>query len=43
MNAYLGGNTRINKDVATKDEALLYNQMLEMFANPERNVGRTDV
>lgn len=43
MTAYSHGNTRLNRDVATERESLLYNQMLEMFTNPEKAVARTDV
>ncbi|MBE2895604.1 hypothetical protein HPC38_01770 [Pasteurellaceae bacterium HPA106] len=41
MNSYLAGTTRLVRETATENESLMYNQMLEMFANPEKNIGRT--
>ncbi len=43
MTNYLKGQTRLNKEIATEKEALLYNQMIEMFDDRDKNIARTDV
>ncbi len=43
MSSFSNGRIELNIDKTTISETDIYNQMIEMFSNPEKNVRRTDV
>ncbi|TCP93270.1 hypothetical protein EDC44_12225 [Cricetibacter osteomyelitidis] len=41
MKTYLNGTVRLNQEVATREEVLLYNRIIEMFSSPQKSLDRT--
>ncbi len=43
MSSFADGRIELNTEQTTISEIDIYNQMIEMFSNPEKNIRRTDV